>query len=295
MNSLFGTSKSKAQTQDISQRIMADGFIESKLLEARGIVNDLTNKVETQSGIKAFDGYCRQNFLDNLIRGGFPIRLGKDHIYHVFSRKHGDIERDYNDFILPPNYYSQGNGNYRDINQNRRNDIFFVPQAGAFNIWLFICLIQADGYNPLVINGVAFTLPSDRIVELLAYASQTTTLSEVLQRPFSPGELVEAAMDAGLSIPVEDFLHLTMTEAEVKIQAEHGEGYWIDHWTYNLDLIDAYLAIFPDQQEGLLFHSKPLPFYDSDHIVQPRKERYVLYRGAPRQRNAVVKDPDKAA
>ena len=24
-----------------------------------------------------------------------------------------------------------------------------------------------------------------------------------------------------------------------------GEGYWVDHWTYNLDLIESYLSIFP--------------------------------------------------
>ncbi len=295
LTSLFGASKSPALIQGFRRKIMMDGFIEAKLEEARRLARELTDAVHTQSGITAFNGYCQQSFLDNLIRGGYPIHLGDDKIYHVYSRKHGDIERDYNDFVLPPKYFSQGNGNYRDINQNRRNDVFFVPEAGAFNIWLFMSLIQADGYNPLVINGVAFSVPSERVSELTATVSRPEVLTAVFEAPFSPGDLAAAAMEAGVSIPVETFLDLVMKASEVQIQAEHGEGYWIDHWTYILDLIDAYRAVFPDRLEALLFHSRPLPFYDNEHVVQPRKARYVLTHGAPRQRNAVVRDPEKAA
>lgn len=293
--SLFGTLKSLSMIREARQRMLNTQFIDKQLNEARAIAADLTDKVDTVSGSRKFNGYCRQTFLDNLIRGGYPIRLGERHIYHVYSRKHGDIERDYNYFVLPPTYYSQGNGNYRDINQNRRNDVFFIPQAGEFNIRLFMSLIQADGYNPLVINGVSFSLPSDQFSELLAYASQPKGLAQVLKRPFSPGELFDAAVNANLSLSAEDFLHLVISQSDAVVQAEHGEGFWIDHWTYNLDLIDAYLAIFPDRREDLLFYSKPLPFYDNPHIVQPRKNRYVLHHHQPRQRNAVVEDPEKAA
>ena len=55
-------------------------------------------------------------------------------VYHIYSRKHGDLERDYNDFYVAAEPYSQGNGNYRDVNQNRRCDVWFNPQVGAFNI-----------------------------------------------------------------------------------------------------------------------------------------------------------------
>ena len=293
LTSLFGSAKSHALIQGFRQEIMADGFVDTTLEEARNLAVYLTDKVRTKSGIQAFDGFCRQSFLDNLIRGGYPIRLGDEKIVHVYSRKHGDIERDYNYFVLPPTYFSQGNGNYRDINQNRRNDVFFVPQAGAFNIRLFMSLIQADGYNPLVINGVTYSIAADQFPELLAHAKEPGLLSKVLDQPFSPGELAAAAMDAGLSIPVEDFLDQAVAASDMKIQAEHGEGYWIDHWTYNLDLIDTYLAVFPDRMEDLLFLSKPLPFYDNDHVVQPRRERYVLQHGEPRQSNAVVRDLEK--
>ena len=67
----------------------------------------------------------------------------------ISTRKHGDLERDYNAFALSAEFYSQGNGAYRDVNQNRRSDVLFEPRVGDFNVRTFMSLIQADGYNPL--------------------------------------------------------------------------------------------------------------------------------------------------
>ena len=295
MTSIYGYSDTQALIEDFYRDVLDEQVVVQKLAEARKIACDLTDSVDTHSGFSPFDGFCRQTFLDNVMRGGYPVVLGEEAIYHVYSRKHGDIERDYNDFVLPPTFYSQGNGNYRDINQNRRNDVFFVPQAGAFNLWLFMSLIQADGYNPLVIAGVNFSLPHDLAPDLLGFASQGEALSRLFKENFSPGELFAAAREAGLSIPVEEFLQRVISNSDLRIQAEHGEGFWIDHWTYNLDLIETYLAVFPDRREDLLFHSMQLPFYDNDHIVQARTERFVLVEGQPRQMHAVVEDPEKTA
>jgi len=55
------------------------------------------------------------------MRGGYPhIFKSQDRqmVYYLYSRKHGDLERDYNKFQIQPTYFSQGNGNYRDMNQN---------------------------------------------------------------------------------------------------------------------------------------------------------------------------------
>ena len=293
--SLYGYAPSLSTIQSSLETFGKPGFFDQKLCEARGLTRDLTDKVHTESGLTHFNGYCRQTFLDNLIRGGYPLILGHEQVYHVYSRKHGDIERDYNYFVIPPEFYSQGNGNFRDINQNRRNDVYFVPEAGEFNIRLFMSLIQADGYNPLVINGLKFTLPSDQVAELSGCAHHQVELGQILSREFVPGELFDALQRAELTIPAGDFMERVFSIAEAHIQAEHGEGYWIDHWTYNLDLIEAYLAIFPDRQDYLLFDSEPLPFFDDEHIVQPRSERYVDYQGRPRQFQAVKVDPEKAA
>lgn len=86
--------------------------------------------------------------MDNVLRGGYPMQLGNNKIFYVYSRKHGDLERDYNYFSMLPEFYSQGNGNFRDVNQNRRCDTFFAPFVGRKNIQEFYSLIQLDGYNP---------------------------------------------------------------------------------------------------------------------------------------------------
>lgn len=47
-------------------------------------------------------------------------------VFHTFSRIHGDLERDYNNFQLDPTFFSQGPGNFRDVAQNRRSDVMQV-------------------------------------------------------------------------------------------------------------------------------------------------------------------------
>ncbi|MEZ0396338.1 MAG: cellobiose phosphorylase [Anaerolineales bacterium] len=277
------------------QTLRSADYFEQKLAEARSLTDDLTAAVYTQSASPLFDAYCRQTFLDNLMRGGFPLLLGGKHVYHVYSRKHGDLERDYNHFVLAPEFYSQGNGNYRDINQNRRNDVFFLPEAGEFNIRLFMSLIQADGYNPLVVEGTSFYLPPERAAQMLRRLGKSAVLENLLSRSFTPGQLFAAALQADLKCAPQDFLEQILASAEQQVEAEHGEGFWTDHWTYNLDLIDSFLAVFPDQKHALLFDSPPLPFFDNAVYVRPRRERFVLTEEGPRQLNAVEHDARKAA
>lgn len=294
LTSLYGYSPTLASIQSHVAGMTAPHFLENKLMEARQLTEALTDAIRTESASGAFDGYCRQTFLDNVLRGGYPMVLGKKHIIHVFGRKHGDIERDYNNFVFPPEYYSQGNGNYRDVNQNWRNDVFFVPQAGEFNLRVFMSLIQSDGYNPLVLNGLTFTLPAEKHAEVLAQTGHDRRLANLLERFFSPGELLAALMDAPATLPAETLFEVVLLQAESHLNAEHGEGYWVDHWTYNLDLIESYLAIFPDRKAQVLFDSHPLPFFDSATIVQPHAKRFVLYHGKPHQLNALAEDPEKA-
>jgi hypothetical protein len=156
-------------------------------------------------------------------------------------------------------------------------------------------LIQADGYNPLVINRLTFSVPPTHMDEILRLAEKSDGLAELFERRFTPGELYKAALASQISISMDDFFHHVFTRAEVHVQAEHGEGYWIDHWTYNLDLIQSYLAVYPEKKSFLLFEADPLPFFDSAHTVRPRHERFVLSQGKPRQLNAVVEDPEKGA
>jgi hypothetical protein len=294
LNSLYGTVASFPLIEKYAAQLTSSAFLDSALAQARQLTDTLTDPIATKTASPLFDAYCRQTFLDNVMRGGWPLILGGKHVSHVYSRKHGDMERDYNHFVLAPEYYSQGNGNYRDINQNRRCDVFFQPFVADSNIRVFASLLQADGYNPLVVQGAVFSLPAEKRAAILAQVESPQTLEKTLSASFTPGKLLTAAIQAGLPQPVE-FLETVLAQSEQHIRAEFGEGYWIDHWTYILDLLDSYLAVYPDKKAELLFDSEPLPFYDSPEVVLPRRERYVLSGGKPRQLNALRKDREKAA
>ena len=99
-------------------------YFEKKKEEADGLTNDLTSVVKTKTASEDFNAYCEYTYLDNMLRGGYPIKLGKNKVFYVYSRKHGDPERDYNYFTVSAEFFTQGNGNFRDINQNRRCDVF---------------------------------------------------------------------------------------------------------------------------------------------------------------------------
>ncbi len=294
LSSVYGFSKQYATLQSFAEVFVSPNYLEQKLIEAREMTRTLTQPINTKTADPLFDQYCRQTFLDNLMRGGWPEVIAGKHVYHVFSRKHGDMERDYNYFYLTAENYSQGNGNYRDINQNRRCDVFFEPETMDFDIRVFMSLIQLDGYNPLVIKGTSFTLTQEDQAAVLETSAGNDALAALLSRPFTPGELLEAVDEADLSCSLEDFLDRVMGQAQQHIDAEFGEGYWVDHWLYNLDLIEAYLSIYPDKKEWLLFDSSPLPFFDSPAVVNPREKKIILDDGAPRQYHAIKEDEEKA-
>ncbi len=293
ISSMYGYAESFEAIAGQRAKILSPAYLQNKRSEAQKFIQDLTEPIATQSANQLFDHYARQTFLDNVMRGGWPELLAKKHVFHVYSRKHGDPERDYNFFFLAAEHYSQGNSNYRDVNQNRRSDVFFEPRVADFNIRLFMSLIQTDGYNPLVVKGTNFTIDPEKLPGILKHAKFPQELSKTLSSSFTPGELLRAAIVSELDISSQEFLDMVLSEAKQHIQADFGEGYWVDHWTYNLDLIETYLAIYPDKKTSLLFDSAPLPFYDSPAVVNPRAKKYVLDHGRPRQFQAIDEDPEK--
>ena len=294
--SIYGHMSTVETLNQQHQNWLSADYIATRRSAARQLADELTSVIATQTSNPLFDGYCRQTFLDNVLRGGWPILLGQKNIpYHIYSRKHGDPERDYNAFFLASENYSQGDGNFRDVNQNRRCDVFFNPQVGTYNIYAFMSLIQADGYNPLVVQGSQFRLRAEKHANILALADNPEPLGEVLSRPFTPGKLLKTIADHNitLKIPLQDFLTRVIDQAEQYFKADFGEGYWTDHWTYNLDLIESYLAVYPERKSDLLFGDRTLPFYDSSVHVNPRSVKYCLTSQGPRQLNALWDAPDK--
>ncbi|MFE9274434.1 cellobiose phosphorylase [Paenibacillus glucanolyticus] len=288
-----------------SNDLSSPAYILSKRMEAAALTRELTDDVATNTGLPIFDEYSRQSYLDNFLRGGYPFIFdnGKEGaVVHLYSRKHGDLERDYNFFSLAPEYYSQGNGNFRDMNQNRRNDVFFNPKVGTFNIRMFFSLIQADGYNPLSVEGTKFRVTEgmEEQLEKLLRASVSgdgdyDKLKAVCGGDYTPGNIINAIADQGieLSIGEEPFLSKLLTISDQHFAASFGEGFWSDHWTYNMDLVDAYLNIYPDRCEELLFGEKTYSFFDSPVYVLPRHEKVVISRGKVRQYGALLEDEEK--
>lgn len=297
--SLFGYAKTEDQLQEIVSKIVNNSYISKKAKENKRLIEGIKNYALTNSSSVKFNLYSEHTFLDNILRGGLPVSVkAKDgHVsFNVYSRKHGDLERDYNFFYVSPTFYSQGNGNYRDVNQNRRNDVWFNAHVKSSHLVTFLNLSQADGYNPLIVKGTSFAvkdkgLLKDLIERCVSFDDQRLQLSEILEGSFLPGEILEFVLNQhiALNIDIKDFLGQLLEICEKREVADHGEGFWSDHWTYNLDLIESYLSVYPEDLEEILFKKKEFSFYQSDHYVLPRIERYVLTNRGVRQYESVIK------
>ncbi|MNO67774.1 hypothetical protein D3C76_585850 [compost metagenome] len=301
---LVGHIDSVERLNNKASLIASPAYVEQKQQEAYQLTEQLTEDMATKTGVPLFDAYSKQSYMDNFLRGGYPFIFenGKEdgYVLHLYSRKHGDLERDYNFFSIAPEYYSQGNGNFRDANQNRRNDIYFNPRVGTFNIVTFFSLIQADGYNPLGVAGTSFKVPESKATELTNLLAQAVPdaqaeLETICRGKFTPGKIFSFMAERGISLNMseEQFLTGILSLADQQIEASFSEGYWSDHWTYNMDLIDSYLNIYPDRKQQLLFDEKSYMFFDSPAKVLPRSEKYVLSGDQPRQFGSLVHDEEK--
>ncbi len=286
MYQLIGQVSRKDKLRKYMQKELNAEYFEIKKARAAVLAEELTDGMATKTGNPDFDAYCRYTYMDNILRGGFPLRLGKDKIFYVYSRKHGDLERDYNYFKMLPEFYTQGNGNFRDVNQNRRCDNFFSDFVGDENIRKFYTLIQLDGYNPLAIEKVTYFLNEDRAEAIFDSLSQQQKeeLLTFFEKPFTPGALFAVMDDIGLDDEKvqEDYFAKVMEYAESQVNADFGEGYWSDHWTYNLDLVENYVELYPEKEKELLYHTS-YPYYLCQVPILPRYKRYVKTENGVRQ------------
>ncbi len=298
--SYFGYAENKERVGTI-RKILGENNAVSLVSKSRAELTNVIQEIETSTRYKSFDAYCGQNYLDNVLRGGYPLVF--DHkdgkfVYHVYSRKHGDLERDYNAFYLEPLPISQGNGNFRDMCQNRRNDVYFHPEAGLQNIRIFVNLLQIDAYNPLNIRGLRCSLKKSDIDSIEKESGlRFDTAFRSLLADFSPGacysqltskykkELTSEAKRRAL-------LNRILYSCDFSEQADYGEGYWIDHFTYILDLLESYEEIYPDTMSQVLLEST-YRFFDSPVRVRSRKEKYLSVNGSLEQHDAVEHLEDK--
>ena len=302
VNTLIGHVEAIEVINDRIADISTQAYIEAKQQEAKEIIDELVGTVKTKTANSVFDAYAKQNYLDNLLRGGYPLTFGDTDapkVYHVYSRRHGDLERDYNFFSIAPEYYSQGNGNFRDVNQNRRNDVFFNPKVGLYNVKTFMNLIQLDGYNPLGVLGSTFTIENaenaTQLVKKHFKTGQDVVLA-ILNKNFTPGQLVNTIAREGIELvsSEETMLNDVLCVAVQNIEADFGEGFWVDHWTYNFDLIENYLLVHPEKYNEFMFNDKTYRFFESPVYVLPRKDKHVLTKNnTVRQYGSIIEDEEK--
>lgn len=222
-----------------SPKMRSEGYVAAKRKAAAELVKSITDKVVTSTGSSIFDAYIKQNFLDNTLRGGLPLALGSPSeakIYHTFSRIHGDLERDYNNFQFEASFYSQGPGNFRDVSQNRRMDVMLSPVVGDFNVRMFLSLVQADGYNPLTVATTNFKVNSadvEALIQELGILDPTdaASLQKILLKSFRIGSLFSDMKAAGVTILTsrEEFMKKVVTVAKQVFAGQFSQnGFWAD-------------------------------------------------------------------
>jgi hypothetical protein len=328
-----------AESQSVFEQFIAEadreGYFEFKREKNRQLIEAISQKAFTATAKPLFDAHARQCYLDNGLRGGFPSKVPGGAQLYLFGRKHGDLERDYNDFLLQDTPYSEGNGDFRDVLQNRRMDLFFNPALDAKNIRYFFNLIQPDGYNPCSLRNSRFivdlsstkpspegegwvrgnqnkeeslfnpphpnllpqgegapALKSTVLPQNLArHFIQFPSLEQLLASEFKYAELGQALQSAEDPEPI---IAEILAQAQEVEDAEFDRGYWSDHWTYLVDLLVSYKAIYPDRLSGL-FLDKTYTFFDPTHFVAPRAQKYVVTPNGVRQYGAVQARPEKEA
>jgi hypothetical protein len=299
---IAGSMRSLGLLNSSVKRIASVEYLAKKESENKELIDSLGGDIYTKSSSKEFDLYAKQTYIDNIMRGGYPqvFKFGKsDAVYYLYSRKHGDLERDYNRFELQPAYFSQGNGNYRDVNQNRRMDTWFNPEIKDENLIYFFNLLQPDGFNPLVVLGASFIIKDQQylksvLIDIVA-GTDLERMASFLAKPFTPGDLALFIEEAKirLLVPGDEAIRVLLSHSYKTQEAQHGEGFWTDHWAYNLDLIENYLGVYPEKLREILFEKKEFTYFDNSEVVQPRSAKYTLYNGLPRQLKSVVECEEK--
>jgi len=88
-------------------------------------------------------------------------------------------------------------------------------------------------------------------------------LAGILGAKFTPGEVIHYIEDNNIKINIsgDELLDIIMPMSVKNPEADHGEGYWIDHWHYNLDLLENYLAVYPENLKDIIFEKRVLTFW----------------------------------
>jgi hypothetical protein len=181
-------------------------------------------------------------------------------------------------------------------------DSWFFPGIEDHNIYMFMNLIQTDGYNPLVVNGQRYIANQPEALKgdletLLSDSPLVEELIENISKPFTPGELILWIEDhcQKNERTYETILAKVLPHCRKLEIGDIHEGFWVDHWLYLIDLLESFLMIYPDRLKEVLWERADYSFYDNPDIVQPRSSKIVFQDGRARQYGAVSRDKEKEA
>ena len=295
---LYGYANHKDCLNDIKSKVTMDGSIVRKSERNLQITDHIKQCVFTHSSSVYWDHYLGQSFLDNVVRGGLPVSVGEKgnlFVFNIFGRQHGDLERDYNAFSLDATFFSQGNGNFRDVNQNQRNDVWFNLDVRKTHVKSFFDLIQVDGYNPLKLQGKVLKIKDASVIDVLIgkyVDSHHDDMLKFFTSSFTVGGFFLFIKDNNIRLKSDSdqFFSEVLSHSICQNRVKHGEGFWTDHWTYNTDLLEQYLAVYPKDLPSLLSNDAVYMFYFNDHYVCNKSEKLVLKDGNIRQYHAVMHD-----
>ena len=170
---------------------------------------------------------------------------------------------------------------------SRRNDVYFNPRIGSFNVKTFLSFIQADGYEPLKIESLLFKIDNiedcidiatQAVGEADGHRAQRTALANILHSGmFRPGQLFHDMMQQNIELIIsrQEFVDIVTAVAQAFPTASFASGFWADQWTYYMDIVETYLSIYPDWEKRIFFEEK-MSYFSSPATVKPRNEKYVL-------------------
>ena len=72
---MIGSSHSEEHLCNVAEAISKSAFIDQKREEASLVLDEMLDEVQTETNFPIFDDYIKQNYLDNILRGGYQLLL----------------------------------------------------------------------------------------------------------------------------------------------------------------------------------------------------------------------------
>ena len=94
-------------------------------------------------------------------------------------------------------------------------------------------------------------------------SSQMDAVKTLLKDRFTPGDLFAAMTEQNIKLKMDadTFLGDLLAICSRHQETDYGHGYWSDHWHYNIDLLENYLAFFPEKTRYMLMDNKNFTFF----------------------------------